>query len=334
MRILATDITEKWQAEFLSKNLEGHEVIPLSESLSVEVAKDYPETECLVVFVTSPVTPEIFETLPKLKFVATRSTGYDHINLEVAKSRSVSVATVPFYGENTVAEHAMALLLSLARKLPQSFARIKEGKFEYEGLRGWDLKDKTLGVVGGGHIGIHVARMAVGFEMKVLVFDLHQDSALSAKVGFQYASLDDIYQQADIISLHLPLNEHTQHILNNEAFDKMKDGVYIINTARGGLIDSGALIEALKVGKVAGAGLDVLEGEDVLMDELDLIADPKLKDKMLTLLENHILMDMENVIVTPHNAFNSNEALARIFETTVANIRAFVAGEPTNLVTR
>lgn len=332
MKILITDVSETWQKDYLVSRLTGHEVFVEPGVLSLEMVNKYPETEILVVFVNNPVTAEVIAALPGLKLIATRSTGYDHIDIAAAKAKNIPVCTVPFYGENTVAEHAFSLILALARKLPQSFARIEDGKFDYAGLRGWDLKGKTLGVIGGGHIGVHVARMAVGFEMEVLVFDLHPDLELAQKIGFNYVDIDNLYAKSDVISLHLPLNEHTTHIINTDSIAKMKNGVYLINTARGGLIDTAALLEGLRSGKISGAGLDVLEGEDFLKEEINLIGNPSYKDQLLTLLTDHVLMEMENVIITPHNAFNSSEALTRILQTTVENIDAFEQGAPQNLV--
>ncbi len=332
MKILFTDVKESWQKDFIIKSLPNDTIIVSEDELSLDLAKSNFEIEALSVFVTSKVTAEIMEQLPNLKIILTRSTGFDHVDTVMAKSKNIMVCSVPFYGENTVAEHAMALILALARKLPQTFARIEDCQFDYNGLRGWDLKGKTMGIIGGGHIGMHLAKMAKGFEMNILVYDLKPNEEFAKTIGFTYATTDALYTNSDVISLHLPFNAHTLHFINQPSIEKMKDGVYLINTARGGLVDSTALIEALQSGKIAGAGLDVLEGEDLINDEMGIISNPKYKDKWLTLLQDHILMEMENVIVTPHNAFNSNEALQRILQTTIDNVIAFEKNTPQNIV--
>ncbi len=332
MRILISEVNEDWQKELLAKGLAEHDLAFITEPLTPGIAGEYADTEVLSVFVGSQVDSEVINLMPKLKFISTRSTGFDHIDLQAAQARSIVVSNVPFYGENTVAEHTFALLLALARKLPQSFDRVEDAKFDYHGLRGWDLKGKKIGIIGGGHIGLHVARIARGFEMSVLVYDINPDPKLAREIGFDYSDWEQLLSSADVISLHVPLNEHTHHIINAKAFEQMKDGVYLLNTARGGLIDTDELIKALKSGKVAGAGLDVLEGEEFLKDELELLGKEEYQKQVLTLLEGHILMEMENVIVTPHNAFNSQEAVQRILQTTIENITSFARGEYLNRV--
>ncbi|MDP2651950.1 MAG: NAD(P)-dependent oxidoreductase, partial [bacterium] len=292
------------------------------------------EAEALCTFVESPIGETEIARFPSLKLIATRSTGFDHIDLKATAARSIAVANVPFYGENTVAEFAFALLLALSRRVIDADERVREtGAFSHEGLRGFDLAGKTLGVVGCGHIGVHMIKMANGFGMKVLGFDVHQDPALAQKLNFTYASLDDLLAQSDIITIHVPYNEHTHHLINKENIMKMKKGAYLINTARGAVVETEALVEALKSGIIAGAGLDVLEEEGDMNDELALFANPHPREAELkTVLENHYLIDHPRVIVTPHTAFNTTEAVERILDTTIENIRAFSSGSPTNLV--
>lgn len=332
MKIVFFEITEKLQENYLRERLANHGLAFCSHPLTALTISDAADTDVVSVFVGSKVNAEMISQLDA-KLITTRSTGYDHIDLNTAKAVDITVCNVPFYGENTVAEHTVALLLSLSRRIPDSIARVREGAFNYEGLRGWDLKGKTLGVIGGGHIGLHVARMAKGFKMKVLVYDLHPDQNKTRKIGFGYAELEDLLSSSDVISLHLPLNTNTQHFLSFSEFAKMKEGVFLINTARGGLINTDALIEALKSGKIAGAGLDVLEEEEVLDDELQLLTDSSTqKDRLLTVLQDHALIEMPNVLITPHNAFNSEGAILRILDTTLENIRSFQAGHPVNVV--
>lgn len=291
-----------------------------------------PKTEILAIFVESPITKQIINKLPELKMIAAMSTGFDHIDLKTAKARKISVCNVPSYGENTVAEHAMALLLGLTRRLFQSVKRVKEGVYDFHGLRGVDLKGKTIGVVGTGHIGAHLIKMAKGFEMNVLGYDPYPNKELAKNYGFKYVKLNDLLAHSDFISLHVPLFKETYHLINKNNIKKVKKGAYIINTARGGLIDPEALVWALHKNQIAGAGLDVLEDENLIQNEEKIIggcADCQLKTNLM----NNIIIDHPNTIVTPHNAFNSIEALQRIVDTTVENIKSFAAGKTINDVT-
>lgn len=326
---------EKWEEDILRRGLKKHKLVFATEPLSLENAPKFHDVDAVAVFVFSKIDKAVLKKLPKLKFIATMSTGFDHIGLKECKKRCVAVANVPTYGENTVAEHAFALLLALSRKLYPSIKRTHEEQlFESdETLRGFDLKGKTLGIVGCGNIGKHVSRIANGFEMSVLVFDVNRDLNLARKTGFEYASMDELLKRADVITLHVPYNKHTHHLLNEKAFAKMKKGVYIINTSRGGVIDTDALVKALQSGVVAGAGLDVLEEECEIKEEKTLLTKKfKATCNLRTLLEDHILMKMPNVVITPHNAFNSKEALERIMHATVENINAFERGKPLNVV--
>ena len=180
---------------------------------------------------------------------------------------------------------------------------------------------------------MQVARRAKGFEMNVLVYDIKPKPRMAEKIGFEYAELDELLSRADVLSLHLPLNKRTEHILGRREFSKMKDGAYLINTARGSLVDTDALVEALHSGKIAGAGLDVLEEETILDDEMQLLTEPSVhKDRLITALQDHILIEMSNVLITPHNAFNSTEAILRILDTTIENIDSFASGSPVNVI--
>lgn len=326
---------ESWEVKEVKAALKGHDVRFFEGPLTSRRIKDIKDVEVLGIFVFSPVTKEIITKLPKLKMIATMSTGYDHIDLVTCKERKIIVTNVPFYGENTVAEHAMALLLALAKKIPESVARTRAGDFGLKGLRGFDLKGKTLGIVGVGHIGSHVARMAKGFEMKLLGYCRAKDPKLVKETGLRYVPLNTLLRKSDIISLHLPLNEQTQHIINKSAFQKMKKGVILINTARGPLIDTNALLQALSNGTVAAAGLDVLEGECHIKEERQLLS-PQFKQvcDIQTVLADHLLAHRGDVIITPHNAFNSTEALLRIMHTTLDNIKGYLKKKPKNVVCR
>ncbi|NTV30524.1 hydroxyacid dehydrogenase [candidate division WWE3 bacterium] len=327
MKILFTEINEDWQRDFFEQNLPGHELIFVSNDQYQKDPSDFSDIGVLCVFVGTPVKAADINRFPSLKFICTRSTGYDHIELDYAREKGIPVTNVPFYGENTVAEHTMALLLALSRQLRPSFDRIREGSFNYEGLRGWDLKGKRIGLVGGGHIGMHVARMARSFEMDVVVFDMFQKPELAKTIGFSYVELAELLSTAHVITLHLPLNEATKHILSHDQFAQMRKGVYIINTARGALINTEALVNGLNSGKVAGAGLDVLEDEEVLKA-------PSTASESESASADRLLMKMDNVLVTPHNAFNSKEAVERILLTTIENINSYLSGSVKNIVSK
>lgn len=288
--------------------------------------------QALSVFIYSHVTREVLDALPELKFIATRSTGFDHIDVEACRSRGIAVSNVPSYGENTVAEHTVALLLMLSRKVHQSVLQMRSGRVDLAELTGFDLQGKTIGVIGAGHIGLHVIRIARGFGMRVLAFDVRRDPFLADLLGFEYATVDRLLAESDIVTLHSPLTDKTHHMLGRGEFAKMKQGAMIVNTARGGLIDTDALVEALESGKLGGAGLDVLEGEELVKEEKQLLQQPLDVERLRTAVRNRVLLARDDVVFTPHNAFNSREALVRILEVTLANLEAFRAGSPVHRV--
>lgn len=303
-----------------------------SELLNAKNVK--PDTDILAFFMTTPVTAKMLKQMPKLKMIATMTTGYNHIDLKTVKTKKIPVCNVPTYGENTVAEHAMALMLGLSRKLFLSVKRVKEGVYDFNGLRGIDLNRKTLGVVGAGHIGLHLIRMAQGFAMEVIAYDAFPNKELAKKYNFKYVSLDKLLAESDFISLHVPLFPSTYHLINKKNIKKIKPGAYLINTARGELIEPEALLGALENNQIAGAGLDVLEDESFVSNEGKIITDIMTPMQIKTNLVNNVLIDHPNTIVTPHNAFNSDEALQRIIDTTVDNIKSFAKGEVKNDVTK
>jgi D-lactate dehydrogenase len=267
--------------------------------------------------------------------ITTRSTGFDHIDLKAASEKGIRVCNVPVYGENTVAEHTFALILSLSRNLRKAYLRTVQDNFSLEGLMGFDLKGKTLGVIGTGHIGLHVIRMAFGFGMKVLAFDIKKQAFLSEVLNFEYVSLEDLLRRSDIITLHAPYLPSTKHLINKSNIGLIKKGAVLVNTARGGLIQTDALVEALDKKILSGAGLDVLEEEECLLEEKRLLENAETKEqweKQQTALKNHELLHRDNVIFTPHMAFYSREGVERILETTAENIEAFFQGNCRNEV--
>jgi len=292
------------------------------------------DTEILAAFVHSSIDKKIINSLPKLKMIATMSTGYNHIDIETAKDKKIPVCNVPVYGENTVAEHAFSLLLGLSRKIFPSVKRVKEGVYDFHGLRGTDLKGKTIGIIGAGHIGIHMIRMAQGFEMNIIAFDAFPNTKLAKKYNFKYVTLNKLLSSSDFISLHVPLFPTTHHMINKKNIKKVKKGAFIINTARGELIEPSALLWALEKNHIAGAGLDVLEDEGFVQHE-EKIFDKKTTAKQIkTNLINNVIIDHPNTIITPHNAFNSTEALQRILDATIENIKSYTKGKTINDVTK
>ena len=291
------------------------------------------DAEIVSAFIYSSLDARVLGQMPSLRMIATRSTGVDHIDLAYCREHNIVVSNVPSYGANTVAEHSFALLLSLSRKIYPARERTLHNNFSFHGLQGFDLKDKVLGVIGTGRIGQHAIRIASGFEMQVLAYDPYPDTAASQKLGFDYVDLDTLLARADVISLHCPLTPATRHLIGKPAFMKMKRGVYLINTARGGLIDTTALLWALDVGIVAGAGLDVLEEEEAVREERELLSGRFDQAKLQAVLCNHVLANDERVIITPHIAFNSREAVGRILDTTLNNIVSYLEAKPNNMVT-
>jgi len=315
---------ENWEIDYLKQAFKNHKLFFFKEKLTEKNAAKVKDTEAIAVFIYSNINKEILKQLPKLRLITTMSTGFDHIDLKECKKRKITVSNVPTYGENTVAEHTFALILAISRNIPASINNTRKGDFRLAGLRGFDLKDRTIGIIGCGNIGKHVARIARGFEMKVLIYDIKKDPRVQ-KIGCRYTSLQTLIKNSDIISLHVPENKYTHHLINSKTLKLCKKGAIIINTARGGIIDTNALIKALNNKTIKYAGLDVLEGECLIKEEKALLHPEFLKDcDLKTVLQNNILLRKPNVYITPHNAFNSKEALYRILDTTVNNINGFV----------
>ena len=324
--------TNNWERSYFKKKLKGHVLRFFAETLSLENVNEIKDFDAISVFVYSKIDARIIDALPNLRLVATRSTGFDHIDVKACKEKKITVSNVPSYGENTVAEHAFALILALSRNICKAYTRSLRYNFEIEGLKGFDLKDKTLGVVGAGRIGLHVIRIAKGFGMNVLAYDVNQNNLLPEVLGFEYASLEDVLSKSDVITLHVPYNKFTHHLINKDSIKLIKKGAVLINTSRGAVVDTEALIEGLNKGILSGAGLDVLEGEELIKEEKQLLYDQEKLETLSNLVKGHILLSKENVVFTPHIAFYSQEALERILEITVQNILAFSSGNPQNVV--
>jgi D-lactate dehydrogenase len=315
--------------EIFGKALAGHEVAYIGAHVSLEELAKHADAKVVSLFVASAFAKEHIDALPNLKCIAARSTGVDHIDVAYAKEKGIIISNVPRYGAHTVAEFTFALLLSLSRRIPEALEQVREkGSFKTGALEGFDLFGKTIGVVGTGAIGRHVVGIAKGFGMKVLMNDRHPDVALQSD-GARFVEMDELLASSDVITLHVPALAENKHMLGKVEFAKMKQGAYIINTARGELIDTEALLEALKSGRIAGAGTDVLEEERVLKDEIELV---KGIESMKSIIRDHILVDTPRVVVTPHIAFFSREAYHEILTTSAENVAAFIAGSPKNVV--
>ncbi|MCD6229957.1 MAG: hydroxyacid dehydrogenase [Candidatus Diapherotrites archaeon] len=326
------EIENEEEKEFLKALMPKAQVSFFSEKLSGKNAELAKDLDCVSVFITSKIDSDLLEKLPALKLIATRSTGFDHIAVDECKKRDITVCNVPSYGENTVAEHTFGLILNISRKIHLAYEKTIRGDFSIDDLRGFDLAKKTLGVVGVGKIGKHVIRIAKGFEMNVVAFDVKKDPSLEKKLGFRYVSFEKLLSCSDIISLHAPYNKHTHHLINRQNLDLVKKGAVLINTARGGLVETNALIEGLQNKVFGGAGLDVLEEEDLIKEESQILSKKFDYAKLVTLAGNHILLSQPNVIITPHNAFNSTEAIERILKTTAENITGFFNDKKKNSV--
>jgi len=316
MKIAFYEITPGDQT-FFEKNLTGHKLLFRKEPLDLDNFETAIDAEILSVFIGSKIDANLLGKLPKLKGIATRSTGMDHLDLETCKQKNIQVKNVPTYGVNTVAEHTFALILTLSRKIYQSIEQTKQGNFANPGLKGFDLANKTLGIVGLGNIGLRVAQLAQAFKMKVLSFT-RTPKEIS---GIEFVDLDTLLAKAHIITLHTPLTPQTKHIINRQNINKIKKGALLINTARGPLVETAALVKALQDKILGGAALDVLEEEQTIKEEREILTAAYIElSSVKTMLLNHVLLDMPNVIITPHNAFNSKEALLEINQQTLENI--------------
>lgn len=308
---------------FEEKKTADIEIQYFETRLTERTAKLAEGFEVVCVFVNDELNSKVIDTLYKVgvKLIALRCAGFNNVDLEAAKGK-LKVVRVPAYSPYAVAEHAMALLLTLNRKTHRAFNRTREGNFTLNGLTGFDLRGKTVGVVGTGKIGKIFIDICRGFGMNIIAYDVYPDPNLDVK----YVDKDELLRESDIISLHCPLTEQTFHFIDGESIEKMKTGAILINTSRGALVKKEALLAGLRTKKLGGAGLDVYEEE----------ADYFYEDKSNDIIEDDILallVSMSNVIVTSHQAFLTNEALMNIADTTINNILQFKNGEElTNIV--
>jgi D-lactate dehydrogenase len=301
----------------------GHQLEYFEERLhdkTVELAQGF---DAVCPFVNCRLTDKVLARLKEIgvKIVVLRASGYNGINIPAANKLGLKVLTVPAYSPEAVAEHNFALLLSLVRKIHRAYNRVRDLNFSLDGLEGFNLHGRTYGLIGTGRIGQCAARIAKGFGCTIIAYDPFPNEAAAKDIGFSYVSFEELLEKSDVLSLHLPLSPQTHHLINEAAIARMKPGALLINTSRGGLVDSAALIDALKSGQIGGVGLDVYEMEEgVFFHDL---SSQQLQDDVLARL-----MTFPNVLITSHQGFLTREALANIAETTLGNATAFERGEP------
>lgn len=325
---------ENWECDVFQPLTDNHRVSTTGKALNAETVRDHTDAEIISTFIYSKLNRSVLEQMPNLRMIATRSTGIDHIDLDYCRENGVMVCNVPTYGTATVAEHTFALLLAVCRKLPEAIDRTRRGDFSPAGLQGLDLYGKTIGVVGTGSIGAHVVRIAQGFDMRVLAYDVKPREELTQQYRCEYVDMDTLLVESDFVTLHVPSIPQTYKLIGAEQFRKMKRGAILINTSRGSVVDTTALTEALANGTVAAAGLDVLPQEPVIREEAELLRSVyqrRHEQDLATLLADNVLLRLRNVVITPHNAFNTVEAVTRILETTFENIDRYLKGEPVNV---
>ena len=318
---------EGWEKPLIESTLKGFEIICLDEEpLTEEKIEIVRDVEILSVFIYSKITKEVIDSLPKLRLITTRSTGFDHIDTAYAGRKGIPVCNVPDYGMETVAEYTLMLMLSLLRKLKPTLERTCKGIFQKDGLRGYDLEGKTVGIVGTGRIGGRLVKLLSGFDVTILAHDIREREDLVRDFKVKYVSLEELLRNSDIVTLHVPYIPETHHMINSKNIGFMKKGSYLINTSRGSVVETVAVAKALREGILAGVAMDTFEGEEVWMEEELILAKPEKSispELLKNALETFYLSHSENVILTPHNAYNTFEAIMRILKTTLKNILTF-----------
>ncbi|MHC9540782.1 MAG: NAD(P)-dependent oxidoreductase [Vulcanimicrobiota bacterium] len=321
---------EGWEYEIYEKKFEGKPVSVIRHErekamLDPSDLESVKEAEILSIRAGSVAGKKVIDSLPNLKMIATRTTGYDNIDVAYAKEKGIAAVNVPSYGDETVAEYTFALILTLSRKLAATYRRTLLGHFQQQELRGFDLEGKTLGVIGTGRIASRVIRMAHACNMKIIGFDPYPNKGLVEKYGLIYVELDELLKSSDIVTIHVPYMKATHHLINAEKLKLLKKGACLINAARGPIVDISALRAAIKAGNLGGVALDTFEGETVWIKEEEILEseDPPTAQTFKEALESFYLLNYPNVVLTPHNAFNTYEAVRRILDTNLDCIVAF-----------
>jgi D-lactate dehydrogenase len=312
-----------YDKEFFTKfNSSKHELKFYRDALDLNSIKLAEGSNAVCVFVNDEINKEVLDKLKEMniKFIALRCAGFNNVDIDYAKKIGIKVVRVPQYSPDAVAEFTLGLILSLNRKLHRAYVRVKEDDFRLSGLLGFDIFGKTVGVIGTGAIGAKFVKIMHGMGCKVLGYDIHENEDLKSLENFSYTSLDEIYKNSDIISLHCPLFEETKHIINKNTIAKMKNNVMLINTSRGALINTADVIDGLKSGKIGYLGLDVYEYEKSIFFK-DL-SDKIIHDDVFSLLQT-----FQNVMITGHQAFFTDTALTNIAKTTYDNLETLMAGK-------
>lgn len=312
--------TQPYDKEYFTRYNTTHELVFLDAPLDEKTAALAAGCEAICAFVNDTINEKVIQLLAQqgVRLIAMRSAGYNNIDLNAAQAHHIAIVRVPAYSPHAVAEHAVALILALNRKTHKAYNRVREGNFSLEKLTGFDLYGKTVGVIGTGKIGQVFCEIMLGFGCKVLAFDMIANRDMEAK-GVEYLPLVKLLPQCDIISLHCPLTEQTHHIINTDTLALMKQGVMLINTSRGALIDTAAAIQALKTGRLRYLGIDVYEQEEKLF--FHNLSEEIIEDDTIMRL-----MSFPNVLITAHQGFFTDEALTQIARTTLQNISDFEAG--------
>ncbi len=314
--------TKPYDQRFLTAANEsrGHEFDFFGARLEPQTTRLITGHDAVCVFVNDLLTAEVINELAGkgVHLIALRCSGFNNVDLRATSDAGMTVTRVPAYSPNAVAEHTVALMLSLNRKMHRAFNRVREGNLSLDGLLGFDINGRTVGVIGTGNIGVAVARILRGFECRLLAYDVRKNPA-GEKLGITYVDLNTLYAESDIITIHCPLNPDTHHLIDQGAIAKMRTGVMLINTSRGAVVDTVAIIDALKSGKIGHLGLDVYEEEgDIFFEDL---SEQVIQDDVFARL-----LTFPNVLITGHQAFFTQEAMTAIAETVIQNITGFEKG--------
>jgi len=313
--------THKFEKEYLKEFICDQKLLLLETRLTLETARLAQGSQAVSIFVNDDASAPVLQKLSEagIKYLALRSAGFNHVDLNKAAALGMRVGRVPEYSPAAIAEHTVALMLALNRKLVRASNRVRDLNFSLDGLTGFDMAGKTVGVIGTGKIGSVVVRILNGFDCKILAFDPHQNEELKVRYNVNYTDCMRLCEQSDIVTLHLPLTKQSRYIINKACIDSMKPGAMLINTSRGGLVNTKEVIDALKTGKIGYFGMDVYEEEEGLFFEDH--SDDILQDDVIARL-----MTFQNVIITSHQAFLTREALVKIAETTRYNLECWEKG--------